>query len=312
MQHHFTKWKSGEVFREDFKRRKALSRAWDTTAKRKRAGDRRRGRVRGSVGLITTPTVSRSSIGGWKKNFCSILSIAFIRGRGHSTAPYTEVGENTLDEKKALDGAQGYTRMGLKRMGKGKLKVRMWEKDVPERGGQVSPSKLEKRDIQMQPCRTPHCHPSSSRDVSLECSLETGVLLLKPLNGTSCIGVERWKDCKRERCPSGCTVTVLHSLEMRILVLPVGLKKCERKDTEGGGRALWPLCLCKYATCWTIRVYNDLGGAVPGLDYACDTHREVPSFKGKAKEFSKSGMRRIEPLTFSWSIVAVSNSDEQK
>ncbi len=27
--------------------------------------------------------------------------------------------------KKALDGAQGYTRMGLKRMGKGKLKVRM-------------------------------------------------------------------------------------------------------------------------------------------------------------------------------------------
>ncbi len=36
-------------------------------------------------------------------------------------------------------------------------------------------------------------------------------------------------------------------------MVPIGLKKCGRKDTEGGGRALGPLCLCKYATCWIVR-----------------------------------------------------------
>lgn len=39
---------------------------------------------------------------------------------------------------------------------------------------------------------------------------------------------------------------------------------------------------------------------------------DCKSFEAKENEFSKSGRRRIEPLTFSWSIVAVSNSDEQK
>jgi len=43
-------------------------------------------------------------------------------------SPTCETQETSLQlhrMKKAFDGAQGYTRIGLKRMGKGKLKVRM-------------------------------------------------------------------------------------------------------------------------------------------------------------------------------------------